>query len=1045
MKSTFSRIISMAMVVLMLAGAVFTIAACEPETPTNYYDNETDKLVFSTQEVDKVFNPFFSTSATDSNVVGMTQIGMLTNDANGNPVCGDDEATVARDYQIVTNDLPKDDGQQTTYYFVLKNNVLFSNGSPLTIKDVLFNLYVYLDPVYTGSSTIYSTEIVGLQEYRTQTADSHEQDAFEEKYRIAARARIDSLIEAAADILKTHDDEFITTDKMELYLEEEWSAIAAYQHVVEDFRKAQELFLQELNDDYSISIDSYEDQLFTDKNGNVHRNLLTSDVEMFLLNEGFITWDKNGNNGEGELLYTLGKETVDQWKQLDADAAREVAIQTVYDAKMPNDIEEILYYWQTANTLFDYIVAAEMEADKPDGALLYPNISGIKFANRTEAVEVNGVRYEAPQYKTVTDDNGKQWQQVVDGYNEVLSITIKNVDPKAIWNFSFGVAPMYYYSDEQHIAAFDYETNFGVEYKSQTFMDEVVKKNIGVPVGAGPYAASKASGGIDASQITAGDFYDKGVIYFERNPHYVAGPAKIKYLRFQVVPTNGMLNSLYTGQVDFAEPNAKQETEQELKGKASEGIGYNSIKTLGYGYIGINAGKIPSVYVRRAIMYAIDTSMTVTGWYTSPTFEAGTEFDAATANADVTIYGKWEESDPYAILATGSYAWTAADGVWSSGNAGVSGSTSTLTVMVYGDIVLTFTYGASGEGGSWDYLYISLNDTRIEDKICTKSSTIAFTTTSLRLTNGDVLTFTYRKDSGGNNYLDMAQVKDFSCQVLSQITLTYNFNVEGVADVVETYTQTDVVEQLYAVTESVNGKQFAGWYTSAQCADGEEFVAGTQLTESTTLYAKWVDPVVLTIVYGNGLDNATVTLLPGSILNLDEHIPSYTNGQVFDGWYSASTCAEGEEFVAQSISQNTTIWCKWVESDPISVVNSGSYDWTYADGIWSSTNAGHNSSKCVMTITALEGTTITFSYRASSENASRWDYFYYKVNGGAEQGATGGSGSLESKEWISASVTLSAGDVLELFYVKDSSSAGGDDMAQIKDLASNGQPIVSAE
>lgn len=48
--------------------------------PTYYYDNENDALVFSSQAVDKVFNPFFSTSGADSNVIGMTQLGMLSND-----------------------------------------------------------------------------------------------------------------------------------------------------------------------------------------------------------------------------------------------------------------------------------------------------------------------------------------------------------------------------------------------------------------------------------------------------------------------------------------------------------------------------------------------------------------------------------------------------------------------------------------------------------------------------------------------------------------------------------------------------------------------------------------------------------------------------------------------------------------------------------------------------------------------------------------------------------------------------------------------------
>ena len=58
-------------------------------TPGVVYNNENDPLVFSSQEVDKVFNPFFSTAAPDSNVVGLTQIGMIGNDKDGKPVWGE--------------------------------------------------------------------------------------------------------------------------------------------------------------------------------------------------------------------------------------------------------------------------------------------------------------------------------------------------------------------------------------------------------------------------------------------------------------------------------------------------------------------------------------------------------------------------------------------------------------------------------------------------------------------------------------------------------------------------------------------------------------------------------------------------------------------------------------------------------------------------------------------------------------------------------------------------------------------------------------------
>ena len=80
------RLVSLLLAFCMTFG-VAALTGCKPgnngsKTHTTY-NNEEDALVFSTQEVDKVFNPFFSTSGTDSSVVGMTQIGMLTNDKNG--------------------------------------------------------------------------------------------------------------------------------------------------------------------------------------------------------------------------------------------------------------------------------------------------------------------------------------------------------------------------------------------------------------------------------------------------------------------------------------------------------------------------------------------------------------------------------------------------------------------------------------------------------------------------------------------------------------------------------------------------------------------------------------------------------------------------------------------------------------------------------------------------------------------------------------------------------------------------------------------------
>ena len=133
-----------------------------------------DAFVIMTDQLDGLFNPFFSTSAADGTIVAMTQIGMLSSKyVNGKVevAYGDKEAVVVKDYDVVEN------GDTTTYTFVLKNGIKFSDGQPLTMEDVLFNYYVYLDPVYTGSNTLYSTDIVGLAEYRTQTVGSSSEDS----------------------------------------------------------------------------------------------------------------------------------------------------------------------------------------------------------------------------------------------------------------------------------------------------------------------------------------------------------------------------------------------------------------------------------------------------------------------------------------------------------------------------------------------------------------------------------------------------------------------------------------------------------------------------------------------------------------------------------------------------------------------------------------------------------------------------------------------------------------------------------------------------
>ena len=160
MKKIWSRVLCLVLSIAMAA----SLAGCGDTAA------KTDAFVIMTEQLDGLFNPFFYTAANDGTIVAMTQIGMLGAKFEGGKIqvaYGDNEAVVTKDYDIVENA----DGT-VTYRFVLKNGIKFSDGHPLTMEDVLFNYYVYLDPVYTGSNTLYSTDILGLNEYRTQTVTS---------------------------------------------------------------------------------------------------------------------------------------------------------------------------------------------------------------------------------------------------------------------------------------------------------------------------------------------------------------------------------------------------------------------------------------------------------------------------------------------------------------------------------------------------------------------------------------------------------------------------------------------------------------------------------------------------------------------------------------------------------------------------------------------------------------------------------------------------------------------------------------------------------
>ena len=133
-----------------------------------------DPLVVGYSNFSSKFSPFFSETAYDQDVYAMTSLGLLTSDRVGAIVekgkTGEDREYNGTMYHY---DGPADltvtqnaDGT-VDYDFELRDDIVFSDGEPLTVDDVIFSMYVLSDPTYDGSSTFFALPIEGMEEYRS--------------------------------------------------------------------------------------------------------------------------------------------------------------------------------------------------------------------------------------------------------------------------------------------------------------------------------------------------------------------------------------------------------------------------------------------------------------------------------------------------------------------------------------------------------------------------------------------------------------------------------------------------------------------------------------------------------------------------------------------------------------------------------------------------------------------------------------------------------------------------------------------------------------
>lgn len=177
------RLLALTLAAGMAFGQLMSVAAEETEAVTEAVSEVAEvaeatdgkTLVAASNHFEGKFSPFFAQSVEDiQHVIDMTQVTLLSTDRVGaiveNGIEGETRSYNGTDYtydgiaDLVTTE--NEDG--TVYYdFTMRDDLVFSDGTPIDIDDVIFSMYVLCDPTYDGSTTLYSQPILGLEEYRS--------------------------------------------------------------------------------------------------------------------------------------------------------------------------------------------------------------------------------------------------------------------------------------------------------------------------------------------------------------------------------------------------------------------------------------------------------------------------------------------------------------------------------------------------------------------------------------------------------------------------------------------------------------------------------------------------------------------------------------------------------------------------------------------------------------------------------------------------------------------------------------------------------------
>ena len=529
-------------------------------------------LVVGYNPFSQKFSPYYADTSYDLDVADMTQVKLITNDRAGELMlqAGTPEGQVSEyngvpytyyaisNLEITTVD-EDDDGEieQTLYHFTIRDDIKFSDGEPLTIDDVIFTFYAFSDPKYTGSSTLYSVPILGMNEYRTQTS---------------------------AELGKKYAD--IYADMMSKLNPEEEAEGLGWEYEWQEgdsFTADQLAWVKEYVDQtlFKDQLPPLVEFIFT-KYGANYASMIGRTAEELQENEGLRTAWAMLMWGFGDPIVD-DKGTVAEDDATDEEKAAAAEDDEITGLKTAIEFNEEVVYekewdftadqYPTTDDWYDAMMAAYgnnpyAAAATEIGTDLRPNVTELEqifileWGPKDEDATEGGV----PNIAGIKKTSDTEFEVVVEGY-----------DASAVYKLGINVTPLHYYGDPD---LYDYENNkFGLEFGNQ----DAIQAKTDFPVGAGAYKFVK---------------YDNKTVFFEANEDYYLGAPKVKYVQFRETKSTDAVQGVVGGTIDAITPSFNAAVVEEIQEANANGelVG-ETITTmlydfLGYGYLGINADTV---------------------------------------------------------------------------------------------------------------------------------------------------------------------------------------------------------------------------------------------------------------------------------------------------------------------------------------------------------------------------------------------------------------------------------------------------------------------